>query len=340
MSRSIRAVRVAIALAAMLAATLPAIAEQTTADPGYTRAIAADADQLRHARVNGVRLAYRLEGAGTPVIFVHGEGYSHELWGQQLDAFSRDYLFVSYDRRGHGQSEDPLTGYSETAHANDLEGLIRHLGIDDAHFVVNSRGGAIIIRFLKLYPQRVRSITFADATIPLSPITEESAFHGAVTALHGPAPTLEQVIAGRDRAKTSRFTRIAQSRDDVRPVLHRMVDAYSPRVSANPQRSDMASATHIGPWNSRDFPDMATMAQPILLIVAEHGDPFFIAGAQEAHRLWPNTRYHLMGDVDHLLMLEAPEDFNQRVGAFIREVDEQIAGRARWTEVKRGGDYD
>ena len=143
---------------------------------GYTRAVAGDVEHLQFVQVNGVKLAYRLAGAGVPVFFVHGEGYSHELWTEQLEAFSKQHLFVSYDRRGHGMSDDPITGYSETAHAEDLNALLMHFGIREAHFVANSRGGAIIVQFLKLYPDKVRSITFADATIALAPISEASAF--------------------------------------------------------------------------------------------------------------------------------------------------------------------
>ena len=297
----------------------------------YRLGAAADQDQLIFVQVNGVQLAYRLEGSGVPVIFVHGEGYSHELWTRQVEAFSEQYLFISYDRRGHGQSEDPLTGYSETAHAEDLNALMKHLGIRDAHFVVNSRGGAIIIQFLKLYGDKVRSITFADATIPLAPISEQSAFSAVVPHLTAPPPSLEAAVRGREGAKTSAFTKVAQSRPEVAAILNRMVDQYSPRVAMNPQRSDMAAAIHIGPWNVHDFPDMAKIHQPMLLIVAELGDVFFIDGATEAHRLWPNSRYHLFPGVDHLLMLEEPEEFNRLVMDFIADAEERIAGRQKWS---------
>lgn len=304
---------------------LPAV---SAAAEAYSRGPAGDAERLSFVQVNGVRLAYRLQGAGVPVVFVHGESYSHELWTEQVEAFSDRHLFLSYDRRGHGQSEDPVTGYSETAHARDLDALLNYLGISDAHFVVNSRGGSIIIRYLKLFGDKVRSITFADATIPLVPIPEESAFAPVVPHLFGPPPSLEQALAGREGAKRSSFTRIAQSRPEVRAVFHRMLDQYSPLVAMNTQRSDMAGATHIGPWNPRDFPDMNEMHQPILLIVAAESDIFFHEGAQEAHRLWPNTRYHMMPATDHLLMLEEPAAFNRLVLDFVADVDQQIADRA------------
>jgi pimeloyl-ACP methyl ester carboxylesterase len=291
------------------------------------RGPAADPQKLTFVTVNGVRLAYRLEGAGIPVVFVHGEGYSHELWTEQVEAFSAGHLFLSYDRRGHGSSEDPITGYSETAHAHDLNGLLMHLGIRDAHFVVNSRGGSIIIQFLKLYEDKVRSITFADATIPLVPISEQSAFYRVVPYLFGPPPGLEQAAKGREGATKSSFTRVAQSRPEVLTVLQRMSQQYSPLVSMNPQRSDMSDPIHIGPWNDHDFPDMTRMATPIYLLVAELSDVFFHEGATEAHRLWPNTRLETLPGTDHLLMLEDPEAFNRKVLAFIEEADEIIAAR-------------
>ncbi len=304
-------------------------AGRATLEPDEHRGPAGDAEHLRFVHVNGVELAYRLEGAGVPVVFIHGEGYSHELWSRQVDAFSDRYLFLSYDRRGHGQSEAPITGYSETAHAEDLNALLRYFGIREAHLVANSRGGSIVLRFLAMYPEKVRSLTFADANAPLVPFTGESAFRSALPGLKGPPPTLEQALEGRERAKRSSFSRVAQSRPDTRAIMERMIDQYSPRVAMNPQRSDMASATHIGPWNARDYPDMSRMSQPVLLIVGELTDPWFIEGAKAAHRLWPDTRHHVIPQTDHLLMLEDPEAFNELVLAFLAEVESTIEERNR-----------
>ena len=311
----------------MLAASVAGAGQESSETAQY-RGPAGDAEHLRFVHVNGVRLAYRMEGAGFPVFFVHGEGYSHELWTEQIETFGQKHLFLSYDRRGHGQSEDPITGYSEVAHAEDLNALMAHFGMREAHFVVNSRGGAVIMQFLRIYPERVRSITFADATIALAEIS--AAFKPTVERMKLPPPSLEETLKGREGAKKSSFTKVAQSRESTRVVLERMVDQYSPRVAMNAQRSDMLSATHIGPWNQRDFPDMSQMHQPILLIVGELTDIFFIEGAQEAHRLWPNTRYQMIPGTDHLLMLEAPDVFNPLVLDFLADVDAQVAGRDEW----------
>ena len=320
-----------LALGLVSLAGLPAVASAKQAQsPGYTRAVAGDVDQLQFVQVNGVKLAYRVAGNGTPVVFVHGEGYSHELWTKQLEPFSKSHLAITYDRRGHGMSDDPITGYSETAHAEDLNALLLFFGIREAHFVANSRGGAIIVQFLKLYPQKVRSITFADCTIALAPITQESAFYNAPKAMAGPPPTLEQALAGRESAKKSSFTKVAQARPELAAIQSRMAEQFSPRVAMDPQRSDSASPMHIGPWNNRDFPDMSQMHQPMLLLVGELTDVFFKEGAKEAHRLWPNTRHQVLAGTDHLMMLEDPDTFNRVVLGFLEEIDAQVAGREKW----------
>jgi len=69
-----------LALAILALASLNSSADaKTPAAPKaeYVRGPAGDAEHLHFVVVNGVKLAYRVEGSGEPVIFVHGEGYSH-----------------------------------------------------------------------------------------------------------------------------------------------------------------------------------------------------------------------------------------------------------------------
>jgi pimeloyl-ACP methyl ester carboxylesterase len=284
------------------------------------RGPAGDADRLQYVVVNGVRLAYRAEGRGVPVIFVHGESHSHELWGRQLDAVSAKHFFVSYDRRGHGQSEDPVTGYSPVANAEDLNGLLNFLALPDAHFVVNSRGGAVIMQFLRWHPEKVRSLVFADATIALANLSDS--FRAAVRRYSAPPPSLEESLRQREARKDSSFYAVARTRPDVKAVLDRMIDQYSPRVTMNPhQAEDQVSSMDIGPWNAREFPDMTQLRKPVLLVVGEKTDPYFIDGARKAANAWPRARLKVIPGADHLLALEAAELFNRLILDFFAWVD-------------------
>lgn len=297
-------------------------AAELDADP---RGPAGDAQYLNYAQVNGVRLAYRIHGSGTPVVFVHGEGYSHEVWSEQIEAVGVNHLFLSYDRRGHGSSEAPVTGYSVTAHAEDLHALLTHLGIREAHFVVHSRGGAIITQFIRLYPQCIRSVIFADATILLVDLSE--VFSKSVQQRRSVVVTRHEALRRREAAKSSSFTRIAQSMPNVRPVLYRMVDQYSLRNSMHALHDDFTAPINVGPWNDREFPDMTRFGRPMLLIVGAQTDPFFINGARAARERWPNTRYQQIEATDHLLMLESPGKFNELLLEFVDAVDARAPDR-------------
>jgi 3-oxoadipate enol-lactonase len=270
--------------------------------------------------VNGVRLAFRVVGSGVPVVFIHGESHSHEVWREQIDAVSARHTAVVYDRRGHGQSEAPFTGYSPIAHMHDLQGLMRFLGLSDAHFVVSSRGGAIVLQLLRVEPRLVRSVVFADATIPIVPLSP--AFAAAVERYRRPAASRAEAARERAARKQAPFYKVARTVPRVADVMSRMIDQHSLRIAMNPRRgSDLTSAMDIGPWNSSDFPDMVKLGTPVLIVVGAETDPLFLTAAEQAAAAWPAARRVVVPGVDHLLPLEAPDTFNPLITEFFAAAD-------------------
>lgn len=54
---------------------------------------------------------YDVQGEGEPsLVFAHGWLMSHEVWREQVDAFSQDHRVVRFDLRGFGRSDKPETG--------------------------------------------------------------------------------------------------------------------------------------------------------------------------------------------------------------------------------------
>jgi pimeloyl-ACP methyl ester carboxylesterase len=78
----------------------------------------------------------------------------------------RDFRVTLYDLRGHGRSEMVPRGYRTTDMADDLRGLLDHLGIERAHLVGHSFGGAVALHYAANFPQRAQSLTLADAWVP------------------------------------------------------------------------------------------------------------------------------------------------------------------------------
>jgi non-heme chloroperoxidase len=59
-------------------------------------------------------------GSGPPVVFTHAWGLRSDQWTYQIPALAEAGLrCVLYDRRGHGRSDRPATGYDIDTLADD-----------------------------------------------------------------------------------------------------------------------------------------------------------------------------------------------------------------------------
>lgn len=122
---------------------------------------------------DGITIAYIDEGAGQPVLLIHGFASNSTVnwrntgWIRTLN--HAGYRAIAIDNRGHGQSEklyDPEL-YPARIMAEDARRLLDHLRIDSADIVGFSMG-ARISAFLTIdHPQRVRSVTFGGMGINL-----------------------------------------------------------------------------------------------------------------------------------------------------------------------------
>ena len=96
-------------------------------------------------------------GKGTPVLLVSGLGGVGNYWAPNIPAFSQKYQVVIHDHRGAGQSSRSLIRYSVDQMASDVLALMDKLGIDKAHLVGHSTGGAIGQTVAATHPERLIS---------------------------------------------------------------------------------------------------------------------------------------------------------------------------------------
>lgn len=110
---------------------------------------------------DGTHIAFDVTGEGKPVLLIHGFASSREQnWGSTgwIDRLARDgFRVVSFDCRGHGHSDKPHTpaGYGPQM-IDDILAVMHASGLPDAYLMGYSMGAMLTIRFLMLYPERVR----------------------------------------------------------------------------------------------------------------------------------------------------------------------------------------
>jgi non-heme chloroperoxidase len=99
-----------------------------------------------------IELHYEDHGAGQPVVLIHGYPLSGRAWDRQLPVLlEAGHRVITYDRRGFGESSQPVVGYDYDTFAADLAALLHHLDLWDAVLVGHSMGTGEVTRFLGTY---------------------------------------------------------------------------------------------------------------------------------------------------------------------------------------------
>ncbi|WP_374212070.1 alpha/beta fold hydrolase [Streptomyces sp. PSAA01] len=89
---------------------------------------------MPQVRAAGVNLHYQAVGDGTPLVLVHASWNDHTSWQSAIEAhLSASFTVVSYDRRGHGRSEQVPGQGTRRQDEDDLAALIEGLGHAPPH---------------------------------------------------------------------------------------------------------------------------------------------------------------------------------------------------------------
>jgi pimeloyl-ACP methyl ester carboxylesterase len=169
MNRNQGATRVRMILSAALASWLISATAQVHAEQISVEASAKAAGlavETANASVNGVTIYYRDIGTrGEPVILLHGFPESGDAFSSAVATLGRRYRLIVPDLRGAGLSQRPASGYEKKTIATDVKKLMDRLKIERAHVIGHDIGARIAYAFAVQYPERLLSLTVAEAFI-------------------------------------------------------------------------------------------------------------------------------------------------------------------------------
>ncbi|MEU5266127.1 alpha/beta fold hydrolase [Amycolatopsis sp. NPDC021455] len=114
-------------------------------------------------------LAYREQGTGAPVVFLHGNPTSSYLWRNVLPSLPGRRL--APDLIGMGDSPRPGIEYTFEDHARYLDEWFDELSLEDVVLVGHDWGGALAADWASRHPSRVRGLAFTEAVV--KPMTWE-----------------------------------------------------------------------------------------------------------------------------------------------------------------------
>ncbi len=249
---------------------------------------------MPHIERDGVKIYYEDHGQGNAVLLSHGYGASSRMWQGQVDALKDSYRLVTWDMRGHAQSDSPSeqSQYSEEATVEDMAEILRHLGVAQAVVGGLSLGGYMSLAFYLKYPEMVRALMLFD-TGP---------------GYRNPKGREEWNQTAFDRAKAfeERGLEAVGGGAEVRVSVHRSADGLA-----------KAARGMLAQFDDRVIASLENVKVPTLVLVGEKDRPFLAATDYMATRV-PNASKVVIPDAGHAANIHQPDAFNGAVLDFLQ----------------------
>ena len=215
---------------------------------------------------HGVRIHYKAEGEGPPLVLQHGTPQDIEDWRDSgwVDGLKNDYRLVLIDARGHGLSGKPhdTALYTLEWRVKDILAVLDELGIAKAHYFGYSTGGWIAFGIGRYAPERFHSLVIgASHPYERSMQAQRESFSKGIEAY---VATLGDLPLERRRRRLALDARALIAVQQDRP-------------------------------NTEDA--LPSMTMPCLVIVGED-DPL-CAQAREGAKLLPNATFLSFTGLDH-----------------------------------------
>ena len=257
--------------------------------------------------VNGIELHYIAAGQGAPVVLLAGFGGDHLSWGLQFPAFRARHHTIAIDNRGCGRSSAPDVPYTTRGMAEDVIGVLDHLGIANAHVIGLSLGGMIAQELAVAHPARVRSLQLHSTSGRSDPYLR--------TLLE--TWRLVRAQLGREMVQHSMALwlfgrRSFAERANLIQLLMRQATAhpYAPTEVGFARQGD-AVVTH-------DALDrLGSLTCPTLITAGEDDALLPPRFARELAERIPHAELHIEREVGHMWCWEKPTEFNTLALNFI-----------------------
>jgi 3-oxoadipate enol-lactonase len=224
------------------------------------------------------------------------------MWEPQLAPLSQTFRVLAPDISGFGTSQPP-SPWTMDEMADDLDGLLEELGIDDCAVAGVSMGGYIALSFWARYPKRVRLLVLANTRARADNEAEKSARNDMIVALEEKGAT---ILPDRMLARLLKPNPLP----DVLAKVRRMIEETS-----------AAAAIH-AVMAMRDRPDSSSllhrMTCPAMVITGEDDVMIRVDDSRAMADAIPGARFVRIPNSGHLSSLENPGEFNSVLLEFLR----------------------
>ena len=249
---------------------------------------------------DGVALAYdRIDGAGQPLVFIHGWCCDRSYFAPQVEHFAGlGHAVLAPDLRGHGESDAPEGAYSMQVLADDVACLCGELGVRRSVVIGHSMGGIVAFDLADRYPELVAGLVMIDSAV-FRPDASRAALPAFLERLKGP----DSVASLQDYV--GRFLILPTDDAERRARI----------LAAMPQTPRQAMVGALQGMYDWDPTEAAGHRLPPCLFIASNGRPLCDIGRFLA--MVPGLMFGQTVGSGHFCQFEVPDQVNAMLSRFL-----------------------
>ena len=277
--------------------------------------LATDVTQEMTSLPTGVTLRVLSQGEGEPLVLVPGWTCTADFFAHQFAGLSNDFQVISYDPRGHGESDKPLTGNTFRQRAADLDALLQSLGLEKPILLGWSFGAYDVLSYVRDFgTSALGGVIICDETpkCPADP-NNPSDWGEAPLTPEGMPALLRLVIDDRLGFWTwyaKYMVGLPEDTPDDHPDVVRIVELGM-------QAPEHVGVATIADGVSTDLSEAAASAAASVptLLMARHDWAEEAKQWMEEHM--PSASFDTMDH--HMGFVTNPEGFNESIRAFLQQ---------------------
>lgn len=247
-------------------------------------------------QVNDINMYYEMIGEGSPLLFIGGLGSSCRNWDYQMQAFSNNFKVITFDLRGHGETDKPEGPYTISLFTKDVAELIKFLKSYPVHVVGLSMGAIIGFKLAIDYPQLIKTLTVVN----MGTSFEKKWYY--------------LFLIGLKLLGVKKFAKVVGPKLFIKTEHKEIAQKWMERFSKNDKKILLYSLKALKNW---DITNQLPRIQCPTLVISSDRDQTPLKSKKRCVALIPDAKLIIIEDAGHVLPMEKPEKFNKILDEFI-----------------------
>ncbi len=257
--------------------------------------------QIIKKKINGINISIKEGGKGPDLILIHGKCYSKENMNMIFDYYKDNFHVVSYDVRGHGESDKPES-FSLEDNVSDLAEIIKTFDMKKTVVIGFSMGSYIALKTAETYPDLFSKIILIG------------------TKGGGSTSSTQKM---EDDAKSLGLTKEEISQR----MIHRVfapqtkledIKAFDKQIASSVKLTEYQKKTIDNSLHDFDLiKDASKVTIPVLLMTGEYDGINPPVEAEKLSKNLPDARFEIIPEAGHIAFFENPKKVFSLIDDFL-----------------------